>query len=112
MRWGLALIAVLVLATPARADDKDKEIAAKLFKQGRDAMAAGKLDEACARFAQSLELDPAIGTKLNLADCWEQKGKLAEAYRLFDEAASEAAKESKEGRESFARKRADALVKK
>src|SRR5687768_10663170 len=112
MRWGIALVAVVALAAPARADG-EKELAAKLFKQGRDLIEAGKIDEACARFQQSLKLDPtAIGTKLNLADCLERKGKLADAYRLFDEAAVEAAKESKEGRESFGRKRADQLVKK
>jgi hypothetical protein len=116
MRWAhavvLGFLATVAGAVPARADsDGDKALAAKLFKQGRDAISAGKLDEACTRFEQSFKLDPAIGTKLNLADCLERKGLLAAAYRLFDEAANEAAKGRKEGRESFARERAEALAK-
>jgi hypothetical protein len=114
MRFALALAAAAVAlgtAAPARADDaEDKRAAARLFKEGRAAVKAGDLDEACDKFEASLRLDAAIGTKLNLADCFEQKGLLIAAYRLFDEAAAEAARTSKEGRESFARDRADALA--
>jgi hypothetical protein len=117
MRLGHAIAAAaaaavaLVAAAPARADDTDdKRDAARLFKEGRAAVKAGDLDEACDKFEASFRLDPAIGTKLNLADCFEQKGLLVAAYRLFDEAAAEAARTSKEGRESFARDRADALA--
>src|SRR5881394_3848972 len=110
MRWATVVLVVIGLAGGARGDgNADK--AAKLFKEGRDAIAAGKIDEACAKFEQSFKLDAAIGTKLNLADCLEKKGLIAAAYRLFDEAAVEADKSGKEGRESFARKRADALEK-
>lgn len=113
MRWAavvLVMLALGVLGAPARADDAAAR-AAKLFKEGRDLIGAGKIDAACAKFEASFKLDPAIGTKLNLADCLERKGLIAAAYRLFDEAAGEAAKGGKEGRESFARQRADALAK-
>ena len=103
-RAGLAVLAVAALATTARADT-----AADLFKQGRALMGAGKFDEACKKFQASLALDAAIGTKLNLADCLEHKGEPLEAYRLFDAVAVEATT-SQEGREGYARKRADALL--
>jgi hypothetical protein len=108
MRVTAVSLTLLVLAAaPAAADEAtDKAAAARLFQEGRDAMAAGKLEEACARFEASLTLDRAIGTKLNLADCQEKRGNFAIAYRLFDEAAIEGA----EGREDFARQRATALV--
>jgi hypothetical protein len=111
MRVIAIALTVLALAVPAAADEAaDKAAAARLFQEGRDAMAAGKLDEACARFEASLGLDPAIGTKLNLADCLEKRGKLVAAHRLFEEAAVEGAKAGKEGREDFARQRATTLV--
>jgi hypothetical protein len=95
----------------ARADAADdKKKAARLFKEGRALITAGKIDEACPKFVESYALDPAIGTKLNIADCYEQQDKLVLAYRVFDEAAVDAAKTSTEGRESFAAKRRDALA--
>jgi hypothetical protein len=108
----LAVLAVLAAATPALADPAaDRRAAAKqLFEDGRAAVTAGKIDDACAMFEASFKLESAIGTKLNLADCLERKGLLAAAYRLFDEAAIEAARTSKGGRESFARTRAKALA--
>jgi hypothetical protein len=107
----IAAVLIALAAAPAAADEAtDKAAAARLFQEGRDAMAAGKLEEACARFEASLTLDRAIGTKLNLADCQEKRGNFAAAYRLFDEAAIEGAKTGKEGREDFARQRATALV--
>jgi hypothetical protein len=57
-----------------------------LFRQGRDLMAANKLEEACAAFAESQRLEPAITTLLNLAGCREKAGQLATAWGLFLEA--------------------------
>lgn len=46
-------------------------------------MAAGSYDIACARFRDSDKLDPAVGTRFNLADCEEKRGRLATAWSLF-----------------------------
>jgi hypothetical protein len=54
-----------------------------LFDQARAAMAAGSYDIACARFRDSDKLDPAVGTRFNLADCEEKRGRLATAWSLF-----------------------------
>lgn len=57
-----------------------------LFREGRDLMDKGKLDEACAAFEQSQKLEPAITTLLNLAGCREDNHQIASAWGLFLEA--------------------------
>ena len=54
-----------------------------LFRQGKVLMAAGKLEEACAAFDASQQLDPAVPTLLNQANCRERNGQLATAWGLF-----------------------------
>lgn len=54
-----------------------------LFDQGREALKRGDLDTACARFRASEQLDPAPGTRLNLGDCEERRGKIASAWAAF-----------------------------
>src|SRR2546430_1565791 len=60
--------------------------AEKLFQDGRAALAAGKLDDACDAFRRSEELEPRVGTLLNLADCEERRGHLASAWSAFVDA--------------------------
>jgi tetratricopeptide (TPR) repeat protein len=81
----------------------------KLFEEGRALAKAGKFSDACAKFEKSLELDPAVGTKLNDADCHEHLGHFAVAYRLFNEAADADAATNVD-RSKYARGRADALA--
>ena len=81
----------------------------KLFDEGRALAKEGKYTEACAKFETSLSLDPAVGTKLNFADCHEHLGHIALAYRLFTEAA-DAEQSSNPDRSKYARGRADALA--
>src|SRR5262249_43812511 len=70
----------------------------------------GKYAEACEKFAKSLELVPASGTRANYADCQEHLGHLAIAWHLFDEVAVASEKEGKIELMKVARKRADALL--
>jgi hypothetical protein len=62
-------------------------------------MAAGDFGHACAQFAESERLDPAAGTLLNLADCYEKTGQLASAWMAFREATTAA---ERAGRASWA----------
>ena len=70
-------------------------------------MAAGSYDIACARFRDSDKLDPAVGTRFNLADCEEKRGRVATAWSLFRGVLSELAED--DDRRPIAQERVRAL---
>src|SRR5690606_33400765 len=74
-------------------------------------MKAKKYGAACGKFAASHQLDPAIGTLLNLATCYEKQGKVASAWARFAEAEDKARLAFDEKRKRYAHKRARALQK-
>jgi hypothetical protein len=77
-------LSMAVVACPTLAHAQGAAAAAEmLFQQGRDEMAKGNYESACGKLRQSDELDPALGTKLNLADCESKRGRLATAWELF-----------------------------
>jgi hypothetical protein len=98
-----------VLAAPPPASTADVAAAQAMFEQGRELMAAGKMEEACSKFEESQRLDPAIGTEFNLASCYEQIGRLASAYALFMKVAATASSTRQKQREAVARERAEAV---
>ncbi len=78
------LSACLLLQTGAAAQEQGERAAAEvLFEQGREAMAAGDYDEACAKFEASMALDSAPGTLMNLGNCEEQRGNIASAWERY-----------------------------
>lgn len=94
-------------ATPRVARAQNPAAAEALFDQARAAMAAGSYDIACARFRDSDKLDPAIGTRFNLADCEEKRGKVATAWSLFRRVLAELAED--DDRRPIAERRVKAL---
>jgi hypothetical protein len=76
-----ALVASAGAATTARADSRTA--AEALFQAGRAAARSGDAAGACTRFRESHRLDPALGTRLNLALCEEELGRTATAWGLF-----------------------------
>jgi hypothetical protein len=92
----------------ARANDADKGAAQVLFEQGRALVQAHKFADACPKFAESLRLDPGIGTMLWLADCYENNGQTASAWAEFKEASASATLKQ-DPRATVARRRADDL---
>lgn len=103
----MALGVLLAGAGPARAGDP--AAAEVLFRQGRALIEAGKVPEACAKFAESQRLDASSGTLLNLADCHEKEGKIASAWAEFLAAATLSRSQHNEPRAAEATSRAQAL---
>lgn len=110
-RLGLFIIPLAVLgATPARAASPDDVKRAQvLFDEGLSLMRASKFPEACPKLAESERLDPGMGTRYRLAECYEAEGKLASSWALFLRVAEEAKREQRADREEQSRQRADAL---
>ena len=81
---GAGAFALLVAVAPAaRAQSAQAAAAEALFQEGLAAAERHELDVACARFRDSDKVDPANGTKLALAECEENRGKLATSWSLF-----------------------------
>lgn len=72
-------------------------------------MDAKRYAEACPKFVASQKLSPALGTLLNLADCYEKNGQVASAWARFHEAIALAQRLGRADREKTARDRADKL---
>jgi hypothetical protein len=106
-----ALAVGLLASGSARAQSAAAKAEAQaLFEEGRKLMKEGKLEEACKAFEGSNKADPAIGTLLNLANCYEQAGKTASAWALYEEVATKARRAEQPERVKVARERADGLV--
>jgi len=73
----LVVLSALAHANPA---------AEKVFQDGKALLAAGKIAEACEAFRRSQELEPRVGTLLNLGDCEEKRGRFATAWSAFVDA--------------------------
>lgn len=80
-----AILFLFVVAWALPVFAGDAQTAEALFQSGKEALARGELQVACARFAESLRLDPAVGTTLNLAECEQRSGKLASALAHYQE---------------------------
>lgn len=107
----LAIAMVLAAARIAAAgpgDPDDATAASAAFQRGRDLARLGRYTEACVEFGKSYELDPALGTAVNLADCLERQGQLYRAWELFDLVARSSP--HVQSRARLARARADALA--
>jgi len=101
------MMTVLVLpATASGQSASDQAAAEALFKQGRDLMADGQYAIACPKFVESQRLDPAPGTLLNLATCYEKNGQIASAWVTFKEAAAAARQADQPERARMARDKA------
>lgn len=70
---------------PAKSPAPSPEVAEaeRLFVEAKRLMSEERVTEACRAFEKSQELDPAVGTQFNIADCYEREGRLATAYRQF-----------------------------
>lgn len=89
MRTQLSVVALatsLFLAPVSGAQTRDPATADALFREARALMKQGDYASACPKLADSQRLDPAAGTAINLGDCLEKLGKLADALQAHREA--------------------------
>jgi hypothetical protein len=102
-----------MLAAPAlRAQSggaSNRAAAEALFNEGRKLASSGKYTEACPKFEASEQLDPGLGTLLNLAECYEKIGKTASAWAEYKEAIPLARASGSKVRQDLATERAAAL---
>jgi hypothetical protein len=111
MRWLALVVGLGVCAAPAvsLASEGNKAAAEALFNEGRTLMAAGKYADAIGKLKASQDLDPGLGTLLNLAECYERTGKSATAWAQYREIASLARQQGSKEREALAEQKSKAL---
>ena len=105
---GAAIAACAIAPRDARADDT-AATAQALFDEATALKAKEDWAGACPKFESSYKLDPALGTLLNLANCFEKLGKIASAWARWEEAFQWATKNG-DDRAEYAKTQRDALV--
>jgi hypothetical protein len=111
MRWLALVVGLGVCAAPAvtLASEGNKAAAEALFNEGRTLMAAGKYADAIGKLKASQDLDPGLGTLLNLAECYERVGRSATAWAQYREIASLARQQGSKDREELAEQKSKSL---
>lgn len=94
----------------AQSDVSSKAAAEGLFDQGRELMKKGDFANACGYLERSQQIDPAVGTLLYLAECYEKTGRTASAWATFREAASAARAAGQMDRARIGEERAERLT--
>ncbi len=105
----LAFVSLVTGAARAQSSSDAASRADALFKEGQQLLAAGQIATACAKLEESERLDPKLGRLLNLAYCHQQLGRIATAYKEFNQAAALAAQRG-DDRQAFAHAQAGALA--
>src|SRR5262245_12151617 len=113
MRGGIALaIAISVAAVGyARAQPSEERAQAeRLFREGRELVRAGRWNDACPKFEESLRHERTRGTQINLANCYEHTAKVASALAAYRELIDDAEKAGDIDRLDFAREQVAAIA--
>lgn len=97
---------IVAMPRTAFADDESVKRADALFQEGRAAVREGNWEVGCPKFEESLRLDPAPGTRINLGECAERTGHLVAALDLYEQASRELAQDDR--RLPLAKQRAQA----
>lgn len=106
---GMALVASVAAGRAFAQPGNSDATADQLFNEARELTKANQWAEACPKFEASLRMDSALGTRLNLAACYEHVGKLARAWGLYRESIDLAKQAGDVKRRDYAQTHADAL---
>src|SRR6478752_1445693 len=93
-RWSACvcacLLSMLVVSRVARAQvsAEEKATAEAVFEEGMRLIKQGNFADACPKFEMSQRVEPAVGTMLYLAECYEKTNRTASSWAMFREAAS------------------------
>ena len=101
----ILLVAVLG-STPAAAQRAEANL---LFDEGRALMSKRDYAQAASKLEQSQQLDPAVGTLLNLGECYLALGRTTSAWTAYRDAAALAATTKQSDRERYATRKAQEL---
>jgi len=84
------LLSTLAASRNARAQvsAEEKATAEAVFEEGIRLIKKGNFAEACPKFEMSQRVEPAVGTMLYLAECYENTNRTASSWAMFREAAS------------------------
>lgn len=105
-----AFMFVCLGSSTARAQSASDEATAQaLFDDAQKLASSNDWQSACPKYAESNRLDPGIGVKLYLGDCYEHLGKTASAWAMFGEA-EEYARKAGDSRVTVAHERAEKLA--
>jgi hypothetical protein len=106
--WCVLMILCGAFSAAAQ-DPKQLATAEALFREGRRLFDAGQYQEACPKLQASYDLDPGLGTLLNLARCYTRLGKTARAWALYVDLENLADREGQADRRAIAREQIAAL---
>ncbi len=98
------------LAPTSAVAQTNEAIAESLFIEGKQLYSDKRYAEACRKLAQSHAADPAGGTVLLLAMCYEQMGRTASAWAKYGEAIAMARRDGRHDRAERAQESMDALT--
>jgi len=85
-----SLLSLVSLTSVAHADPASEALALKTFAEGRRHFEARRYDDALRAFQSSLDALPSPNTRLYLARCLREQGKIASAHSMFRVTSSEA----------------------
>jgi hypothetical protein len=109
---GLASFVALIPTRAHAADEFEKARATGLVAEGQALVDAGKLEQACMKFEESVALHASVDNQEHLAGCWERIGRTASAYAAFLKVADKTRELGQTEREKAAADRAHALAEK
>lgn len=110
----LLIVTALVVGGTARdahaQEGSSAALAQALFDEAITLMHSGQFHAACPKLRESMRLDPAGGTALDLAYCLENDGLLASAYAAYKDAEHFAMVDNRKDREAVAKERLSTLA--